>query len=202
MQSSSVRSSSSEAAPPGAAGIPAVATLVTAGTHEDRFHTLEAAVIELAASGTLALPALIQTGADNSELELPEGVTAVEFLDPPVLEALMRSARYVITQGGPGSIFMAIEAGHRPIAVGRSAAHGEHVDDHQKTFVRVMGERGLVNALEQPADLAQAIGSLRSTVDYKADAPTERESAADSFTKRFEQIADSLLPRKVRPAAA
>ena len=86
------------------------ATVVTAGTHEDRFHRLEQVVTELTASGALAAPVVLQTGADNTGLELPEAVTAVQFLEPAELAALMRSARLVITHGGPGSIFMALEA--------------------------------------------------------------------------------------------
>jgi UDP-N-acetylglucosamine transferase subunit ALG13 len=191
MQSSSVRSSSSPVVD--ANGIPSVGTLVTAGTHEDRFHRLETVVAELAARGALASPVLIQTGADNAALDLPESVTAVDFLEPATLEALMRSARYVVTHGGPGSIFMALEAGHRPIAVGRSAAHGEHVDDHQRTFVRAMGERSLVHALDEPAALEQVARSLDSTRARQTTPFVEREPADGSFTERFARIADSLV---------
>jgi UDP-N-acetylglucosamine transferase subunit ALG13 len=179
MHSSSVRSSSKP-----------VATLVTAGTHEDRFHRLEAVVAELAAVGALPSPVVLQTGADNAKLEMPDEVTAVDFLEPASLEALMRSARYVITHGGPGSIFMALEAGHRPLAVPRSAAHGEHVDDHQKTFVRAMGEWGIVYALEEPASLRHSLGSLSST--RFRGALGERMRAGESFTTRFAAIVDSL----------
>jgi UDP-N-acetylglucosamine transferase subunit ALG13 len=171
-----------------------VATLVTAGTHEERFHRLEHAVADLAARGALAAPVLIQTGADNAELDLPESVTAVDFLEPGALEALMRSARYVVTHGGPGSIFMALEAGHRPIAVGRSAAHGEHVDDHQRTFVRAMGERGLVHALDEPGALGGVATSLGSTRERRTTQFVETEPRHGSFVERFALIADSLAP--------
>jgi UDP-N-acetylglucosamine transferase subunit ALG13 len=191
MQSSSARSSSNAVAPPSATL--SVATLVTAGTHEDRFHRLEAVVADLAAGGPLPSPVLLQTGADNPELDMPEGVTAVDFLEPASLEAQMRSARYVITHGGPGSIFMAIEAGHRPIAVPRSAAHGEHVDDHQMVFVRAMGERGLVHALEEPADLEHTLRSMSSTRSGHSAPLAERKRAAKSFTTRFATIADALV---------
>jgi UDP-N-acetylglucosamine transferase subunit ALG13 len=193
VQSSLVRSSSSVAVAAG--GIQAVGTLVTAGTHEERFHRLEHAVADLAGRGALAAPVLIQTGADNSELDLPESVTAVDFLEPGALEGLMRSARYVVTHGGPGSIFMALEAGHRPIAVGRSAAHGEHVDDHQRTFVRAMGERGLVHALDEPAALESAARCLNSTRERHEAPFVEREPGKNgSFAERFASIADSLAP--------
>jgi UDP-N-acetylglucosamine transferase subunit ALG13 len=192
MQSSSVRSSTSPLA--AASEVPSVATLVTAGTHEERFHRLEHAVADLAARGALAAPVLIQTGADNAELDLPESVTAVDFLEPGALEALMRSARYVVTHGGPGSIFMALEAGHRPIAVGRSAAHGEHVDDHQRTFVRAMGERGLVHALDEPGALGGVASSLGSTRERQTTQFVESEPMGGSFVDRFALIADSLAP--------
>jgi UDP-N-acetylglucosamine transferase subunit ALG13 len=190
MQLSSVRSSTSPLA--AASSSPSVATLVTAGTHEERFHRLEHAVADLAARGALPAPVLIQTGADNAELDLPESVTAVDFLEPGALEALMRSARYVVTHGGPGSIFMALEAGHRPIAVGRSAAHGEHVDDHQRTFVRAMGERGLVHALDEPGALGGVASSLDSTRERQTRQLVAGEPRGGSFVERFALIADAL----------
>lgn len=51
---------------------------------------------------------------------------------------LMRAADVVITQAGPGSIFDAHEAGHRPIVVARRHAFDEVVDDHQVFFADLM----------------------------------------------------------------
>jgi UDP-N-acetylglucosamine transferase subunit ALG13 len=182
--------------PDGDAMTPAVATLVTAGTHEVSFHRLERAVAELAARRVLPAPVLIQTGCPPNGTARTGSVTAVDFLEPAELVRLMSGARFVITHGGPGSIFMALESGHRPIAVPRSAAHGEHVDDHQGAFVERMGERELVHALQDPGALGGLIASLTTTRRSRVESVQSERARASSFVERFAPIADAL----VRPA--
>lgn len=170
-----------------------VATLVAVGTHEVPFHRLEAVVANLAGRGALPAPVFVQTGAGGAGMDFPASVSTVDFLAPAALEGLMRSARYVITHGGPGLIFMALEAGHRPIAVPRSAAHGEHVDDHQRAFVERMGAHGLVHALKEPAALNATLRSLTTTRQPSVVRPPADEPSVLSFAERFGELADSLV---------
>jgi UDP-N-acetylglucosamine transferase subunit ALG13 len=187
--------SSSDARGPGPAGAtpPAVATLVTAGTHEVPFRRLERVIAELAGRGLLPAPALVQTGHAPNEMAGSPCVTMVDFVEPSELVRLMSVARFVITHGGPGSIFMALESGHTPIAVPRSAAHGEHVDDHQCAFVQRMGERGLVHAVREPSAIESLLASLGTTRRRRplASEPVPRSS----FVDRFAPIADALVQR-------
>lgn len=173
--------------------MPPVATLVTAGTHEAPFHRLERVVTELAGRGLLPTPALVQTGHAQRETVAGPSIIVVDFLEPSELARLMSAARLVITHGGPGSIFMALEAGHTPIAVPRSHAHGEHVDDHQSAFVQRMGERGLVHAARDPAAIESILASLSTTrrAQHLEGDPIRRSS----FVERFAPIADALVLR-------
>ena len=173
--------------------LPAVATLVTAGTHEVPFHRLERVVGELAARHVLPAPVLIQTGCAAGETAASPPVTVVDFVEPSVLVQLMSVAQFVITHGGPGSIFMALEAGHTPIAVPRSAAHGEHVDDHQSAFVQRMGERGLVHAARDPSAIGPLLASLSTT--RRAQLLESDPIRRSSFIERFAPIADALVRR-------
>ena len=172
-------------------GSPVVATLVTAGTHETPFHRLERVAAQLAARQLLPAPVLVQTGHASRETMASPSVTLVDFVEPSELVQLMAVAQFVITHGGPGSIFMALESGHTPIAVPRSAAHGEHVDDHQSAFVQRMGERGLVHAARDPSALEAVVASLSTTRGAQ-----RFESGADGrslFMERFAPIADALI---------
>ncbi|MBD0282197.1 MAG: hypothetical protein ICV69_08400 [Thermoleophilaceae bacterium] len=173
----------------------AVATLVTAGTHEVPFHRLELAVADLASRRALPAPVLVQTGSPPNENGATPSLTAVDFLEPGELTRLMSAAQLVITHGGPGSIFMALESGHRPIAVPRSAAHGEHVDDHQSAFVERMGERGLVHAVQDPRALGPLIASLATTRRVPGGWVGGERARSSTFAERFAPIAEAVLRR-------
>ena len=55
----------------------------------------------------------------------------------------MRWADVVVAHAGVGSALDALEAGRHPILVPREAAHGEHVDDHQRQIAALLGRRGV-----------------------------------------------------------
>jgi UDP-N-acetylglucosamine transferase subunit ALG13 len=194
MRSSWVPSSSDVDPRAANSGRPTAATLVTAGTHEAGFDRLERVVAELAGRQLLPAPVVIQTGCARRTAAVDASLTVVDFVEPSELAELMSAARFVITHGGPGSIFMALESGHTPIAVPRSAAHGEHVDDHQRAFVERMGERGLVHAVRDPSAIEPVLASLPTT--RRGQLFRSIESHRSSFLKRFAPIADAL----VRPA--
>jgi UDP-N-acetylglucosamine transferase subunit ALG13 len=62
---------------------------------------------------------------------------------PHELEQAMREADVVVTHAGTGSALAALEAGQAPVLVPRSAARGEHVDDHQYQTARELAGRSL-----------------------------------------------------------
>ena len=103
----------------------------------------------------------------------------------------MSVARFVITHCGPGSIFIALESGHTPIAVPRSAAHSEHVDDHQSACVQRMGERGLVRAVREPSAIELVLASLSTT--RRAPLLESEPARRSSFVERFAPTADALV---------
>lgn len=47
-----------------------------------------------------------------------------------------KTARIVITHGGPSTFMMAIQEGKRPIVVPRLKKFDEHVNDHQRDFAK------------------------------------------------------------------
>lgn len=64
------------------------------------------------------------------------------------LEQAARAADVVVTHCGVGAVLMALRAGKCPVVIPRTAAHDEHVDDHQTQLARVLGASGLGIAVD------------------------------------------------------
>ncbi len=148
--------------------------LVVVGTHEDPFDRLCAAAEVLAGSE----PVVLQKG--TSTLPTPR-CQATPMLPPRALAAHLREARLVVCHAGPATLVEAGEAGHVPIVVPRSAAHGEHVDDHQVAFARRIRDR--IHLVEDPAGLPGAVARHHEVVVGRrplgADPARSRAFAAD-----------------------
>ncbi|WP_394160216.1 glycosyltransferase [Galactobacter valiniphilus] len=137
---------------------------------------------------------LVQHGSSRAPIGRARGVVAT---DRDTLLSWYRAADVVITQGGPGSILDAREAGMIPLVVPRDPALGEHVDGHQQAFVPVMvgaGHAVLVTDLtqlralvaerlahperfvaqERHSDAASAAAALGELVSAALDAPPQR----------------------------
>jgi UDP-N-acetylglucosamine transferase subunit ALG13 len=89
----------------------------------------------------------------------PHGARCVDFLAYDDLVALVRTARVVVTHGGVGSVLTALTNGKRPIVVPRSADRGEAIDDHQLEFVRKLAAAGVIDLVEDTAELPQRLAT-------------------------------------------
>lgn len=132
---------------------------VTVGTHEQPFDRLVRAVDALVADGTLDEEVFVQTGYCTYE---PENCGWQRFVPAPEMRERMEEADVVVTHGGPSSFIEAMAAGKVPVVVPRYERYGEHVNDHQKAFVRLVAERqGGIVPVYDVADLAAAIEEAR-----------------------------------------
>lgn len=101
----------------------------------------------------------------------PRGARCVDFLAYEELVELVRSARVVVTHGGVGSVLTALANGKRPIVVPRRAERGEAIDDHQLEFVRKLATTGVIDLVEDPAELgARLAGAHDGSVRVAPDA--------------------------------
>ncbi len=64
-----------------------------------------------------------------------------------------QAADVVVSHAGVGSVLRLLELGVAPILVPRSAARGEHVDDHQHQLTAAMRETGCAVTIDSPEDL-------------------------------------------------
>lgn len=100
--------------------------LVAVGTQFPFDRLVETVDRWAAASGTSDVVA--QIGPSSY---LPTAITAHAFLPPKEFQALLERADLVVAHCGMGSILSALSHGKRIIVMPRSAAKGEHRNDHQ-----------------------------------------------------------------------
>ena len=132
---------------------------VTVGTHEQPFDRLVRAVDALVADGTLQEEVFVQTGYCTYE---PERCAWQRFVPAPEMRSRMEAADVVVTHGGPSSFVEAMAAGKVPVVVPRYERYGEHVNDHQEAFVRLVADRqGGIVPVYDVAELAAAIRESR-----------------------------------------
>ncbi|CAN5874756.1 glycosyltransferase [soil metagenome] len=163
--------------------------VVTVGTDHHPFDRL-VGWIDAWAAAHPDVAVLVQRGTTAA----PQHAESVEMLGYDDLVAAMAAADAVVAQGGPAAIMDARSVGHRPIVAPRTAALGEHVDDHQIAFIAWMAERELVwrasDAEELTALLDRALldpGALRIPPDARA---------AEATITRFRAVVDPLLQRR------
>lgn len=132
---------------------------VTVGTHEQQFDRLVKAVDDLVTNGTIKELVFQQTGYSTY---MPGHCEHSQFVSAQRMQELMGQASVVITHGGPSSFVEAMAAGKVPVVVPRRAELGEHVNDHQADFVRIVAERiGGIVPVYDVAELPQAITKAR-----------------------------------------
>lgn len=134
---------------------------VTVGTHEQQFNRLVKAVDDLVATGSIQEPVFQQIGYSTYT---PEYCRYSKFVPSANMKDLMSQSDVVITHGGPSSFVQAIAAGKTPVVVPRLADFGEHVNNHQKDFVRTVAKRrGGIIPVYDVVELPNAINDARKT---------------------------------------
>lgn len=130
-----------------------MSTFVAVGNATQPFRRLLDAVCELAPH--LPQPVVVQHGAAQ-DFACPH-CQGVAFMDMQAFERQVAEADMLILHAGAGSLIHAIQAGKIPVVMPRRASHGEHVDDHQVEFARVLEKAGKVVVANDASTLEQAI---------------------------------------------
>lgn len=85
------------------------------------------------------------------------------------LNALAEQADVVVAHAGVGSVLQQLELGKSPVLVVREAAHGEHVDDHQRQFARSTAGRGLTSVLDLGTPRREVLEAAASRSVHRSD---------------------------------
>lgn len=127
------------------------------------------------------------------------------FVARETLLEMIRDARVVVTQVGPGTILDTNSVGRRPIAMPRDPALGEHVDRHQFAFGAAMHSRGAATvvheeqALKEALDAAWQDGASTHTPVRVSPAPQTARALAERIETLVSTPARRFYPARVLP---
>jgi UDP-N-acetylglucosamine transferase subunit ALG13 len=143
-----------------------------------------------AAQEQLGLDVFVQRGATPWRT----GIETVDYLGADELGALMESADAVVCHGGPGTISLARQSGHRPIVMARNPSLGEHVDDHQMRYVAKLASDDVIDTASTLEELLELLRHPRPTVD-RDRADDEAALAVAEFGSLVGRLLDGTLPK-------
>ncbi len=159
---------------------------VTVGTHEQPFNRLVEHIDKLKGDGVIQEEVIIQTGYSTYE---PRHCKWQKLFPYTEMIELVEQARIVITHGGPSSFIMPLQIGKVPIVVPRKKEFGEHVNDHQVEFVKMVEDRYQnLFMIEEIGDLEKAI--LNYNTSY-FDNPSSFYNNKN-FVGKFAEIVDKV----------
>ncbi|SDG45310.1 UDP-N-acetylglucosamine transferase subunit ALG13 [Sinosporangium album] len=166
--------------------------LVSVGTDHHPFERLMGWVERWLDARAGSVRCVVQHGTSRP----PRGAECHDMLAHDELQTLMREADAVVCQGGPGGIMESRIAGRLPIVVPRTAALGEHVDDHQVRFTHVLATHGRIAlAVTEPEFAAHLEKALADPEGYRAE---HDESAAEATAVRFGELVRGVVARPRR----
>lgn len=163
--------------------------LVVTGTHEAPFDRLVHMADAFAETSEEAV--VIQYGHSST----PQHARGKPFFERDELEEFAEQARVIVTHGGPGSIFLALERGKVPIVVPRVPSLGEHVDNHQVEFLEFLEERGGVVGGHPGDDLGVLIHRWEHRSSTVKPTRTAARQNLDAFVVRLKEITAGLADR-------
>ena len=105
---------------------------VTVGNHEQSFERLVKKVDDLKRDKIINEDVIIQKGYTDYEPQYCESYKLVNYND---MQKYLKTARIIITHGGPASFITPLTIGKIPIVVPRQKKFNEHVNNHQIDFV-------------------------------------------------------------------
>jgi UDP-N-acetylglucosamine transferase subunit ALG13 len=91
---------------------------------------------------------------------VPTAIQAHAFLPPAEFEALLERADLVVAHCGMGSILSALSHGKPIVVMPRSAAKGEHRNDHQHATAQRFSRRPGVTVAWDEADLLRCLEGI------------------------------------------
>lgn len=162
---------------------------VTVGTHEDQFNRLIKEVDRLIETGIIEEEVFMQIGYSDYTPTYSRYNNLLAYQD---MDKMMKTARIVITHGGPGSIMHSLRYGKVPIVVPRQSVFGEHVDNHQVFFSKRLEQIGKVITVLDMDDLQRVISNYGKLIEDN-NAQQNTSNNLDSFVTELDKIAKRLL---------
>lgn len=113
--------------------------LVVLGTNDKPFTRLLDAVEKAIADGDIREEVIVQAGFTHYE---SRHMKIIDYVDREQFADYLGKADLLIVHGGAGTIMTGLRQGKRILAAARSAALGEHVNDHQIQLLEAFEKKG------------------------------------------------------------
>lgn len=111
---------------------------VTVGTHEQQFDRLIKHIDEMIFQNIIDEQVVMQIGYSTYFPKYCEYSKLFTYND---MQYYINNARIIITHGGPSSFILPLRIGKIPIVIPRRKEYGEHVNNHQVTFIKEVSNR-------------------------------------------------------------
>lgn len=161
---------------------------VTVGTHEQPFNRLINKIDELKRYDFIQEDVFIQTGYSTV---IPEYCDWKRMLAYEEMQKKIKDALIVITHGGPASFIAPLKEGKTPIVVPRKKEFGEHVNDHQVEFVKMVHKRqGNIIPVYNVDELWEKIRDYNQMIGIGS---AYLKSNNEAFNKSLEKIVEELF---------
>jgi UDP-N-acetylglucosamine transferase subunit ALG13 len=131
---------------------------VTVGTHEQPFNRLLEAVDKLIEKGIIKEKVIMQIGYSTY---IPKYAEWFRFKDFSSIKKIMKRAKIVITHGGTGSIFTALNLNKKVIAIPRLKKFREHTNDHQLQIVKELEKEKMLIGVYDINQLEEALKKVK-----------------------------------------
>ncbi|MCC4352754.1 glycosyltransferase [Limosilactobacillus reuteri] len=161
---------------------------VTVGTHEQSFNRLLEEIDKLVEKSFIEEKVVVQTGYSSY---IPKNCEYHKFLSLHEMEQKLKEARIVITHGGPASFIASLQIGKIPIVVPRQEKYGEHINNHQVEFVKLIDEK--MNNIIPVYDICTLKDKILNYDKISNSDINTIKSNNAQFIKKFEEIVDSLF---------
>lgn len=142
------------------------------------------------AAESLDIEVVVQRGATPA----CEGIQTVDYLPAAELASMMAEADAVVCHGGPGTISLALQNGHRPIVMARDPSLGEHVDDHQMRYVAKLAAAGTIDSVQSYDELLRLLAAPRPRTE--GGVSVETAEALSTFTELVDRLVSGTLPKR------
>lgn len=161
---------------------------VTVGTHEQPFDRLIRYMDKLKENFFISEEMIMQTGFSTYE---PRYCIFSNLYTYPEMMEKITDARIVITHGGPSSFIAALQVGKIPIVVPRQKRFGEHINDHQLDFSRIVAEKyGNIIVIENIEDIRDTIVNYDNIIK---EMPASIKSNNITFNERLGRLIQGLF---------
>ena len=159
---------------------------ITVGTHEQGMERLLKEVDKLISNREITDEVFAQIGYSTY---VPKNYKYKDLIGYDEMDKLVKKSSIIITHGGPGSIFHAIQHRKIPIVVPRNPEFNEHVDNHQILFTERLERQNKVIGVYDINHLEDAISNYNENI-IKCNL---EDSENKMFVKKFSELLKSKI---------